>query len=93
MKLTRQTKLIIGMSAFVVLVVVLASIVLDMSIERALLLAPLLVVTVLALAGLVLFWGKVAITQIRGQDKIDDASPFARPGGNAPRPRDGGGSE
>jgi hypothetical protein len=38
----------------------------DLSFERAILLAPVLVVGLAALAGLVVFWGRVGLDSLRG---------------------------
>ncbi len=57
-------KIVIASIGVVVLVVVTASL-LEWPLERAIYLAPLLVVAVLTVAGLILFWVKVAVDQIR----------------------------
>lgn len=41
------------------------ALILDWPLERAIYLAPVLVVAVLTVAGLILFWGKVALEQVR----------------------------
>ena len=69
MEISRQVKITVGAAVAAVAVVLLATVVLHMSIERALLLAPVLVVASGILVGLALFWGRVALQQWRGDDR------------------------
>jgi len=54
-------------AAVVVGLAALASVVFDLSFERAVLLAPVIVVSVGAIAGLIVLWGKAALEPIRGR--------------------------
>jgi small basic protein len=56
---------ITGASIGVAAIVAAAAVALGWPLERAVYLAPVLVVCVLAVAGLLLFWGKVAWTQLQ----------------------------
>ena len=69
MEISRQVKITVGAAVAAVAVVLLATVVLHMSIERALLLAPVLVVASGIIVGLALFWGRVALQQWRGDDR------------------------
>jgi len=51
--------------AVVVGLVVLASLIMGWSVERAVYLAPVIVVAFAALAGLLILWGKVAVQSLR----------------------------
>ena len=52
-------------SAGVAALVALTAVLLEWPLERAIYLAPLLVIAVLVVAGMILFWVKVAVEQIR----------------------------
>ena len=69
MEISRQTKITFGATAAAVAIVLLATVVFDLSIERAILLAPVLVAAVGIIAGLAIFWGRVALHQWRGDDR------------------------
>ena len=69
MEISRQVKITVGAAVAAVAVVLLSTVVLHMSIERALLLAPVLVVASGIIVGLALFWGRVALHQWRGDDR------------------------
>ena len=69
MEISRQVKITVGAAVAAVAVVLLSTVVLHMSIERALLLAPVLVVASGIIVGLALFWGRVALQQWRGDDR------------------------
>ena len=69
MEISRQTRITIGATVAAGVIVPLAAVAFDMSIERAVLLAPVLVASVGIVAGLVIFWGKVALHQWRGGDR------------------------
>jgi hypothetical protein len=69
MEISKQTKITVGATVAAVAIVLLATVAFDMSIERAVLLAPVLVASVGIAAGLVIFWGKVALHQWRGDDR------------------------
>jgi predicted neutral ceramidase superfamily lipid hydrolase len=51
--------------AVVLVLVVLTSLIMGWSIERAVYLAPVIVVAFAALAGLLILWGKVALQSLR----------------------------
>ena len=67
MQITRQHKVAAGVVVAIVAIIAIFAAIMH-SIERAILLAPVLVVAVGVGAGLILFWGRVAIMQIRGED-------------------------
>ena len=69
MEISRQTKITIGATAAAVASVLLGKVVFDLSIERAVLLAPVLVAAVGIVAGLAIFWSRVAFHQWRGDDR------------------------
>lgn len=69
MEISRQARITIGATVAACAIVPLAAVAFDMSIERAVLLAPVLVASVGAIAGLVIFWGRVALHQWRGDDR------------------------
>lgn len=73
MPITRQTKVIAAAVAAALLVVYLSSVIFDMSFERAVYLAPVLVLSAGVIVGLFLFWIRVAIRQWRGEDGEDGA--------------------
>lgn len=68
-EISKQTKITAGALLVAVAIVLLATVAFDMSLERAVLLAPVLVASVGIAAGLIIFWGKVALQQWRGDDR------------------------
>lgn len=66
---SRQVKATIGATVLAVAVVLVANVAFGMRFERAVLLAPVFVVCVGFLAGMLIFWGRVALAQWRGEDR------------------------
>ena len=71
--INRRTKLVAAGIAVALLVVYLSSVIFNMSFERAVYLAPILVASAGVIVGLFLFWIRVAIRQYRGEDGEDGA--------------------
>jgi nitrogen fixation-related uncharacterized protein len=68
MEISRQTKITAGALVGAVAIVLLSTVIFDLSLERAILLAPVLVVAFGIIVGLAVFWWKVALQQWRGDD-------------------------
>ncbi len=71
MVVTKQTKITAAALVAAILLVLLAKVIFDISLARAILLAPVIVLSFGVVAGLVVFWGKVALQQWRGEDDPD----------------------
>ena len=72
MVIGKQAKLTIGSSVAAVVLVLFTKFFFNMPIERAVLLAPVIVVSAAVVAGLVIFWCKVGISHWRGDDDPDE---------------------
>ena len=64
-----RLSLLLGSAAVSLALVALASVVLDLSFEHALLLAPVIVLSVGAVAGLLVLWGKAALEPLRARSR------------------------
>lgn len=73
MQITRQTK-VTGIAMLAVLAItVICKLIFEVSWERAFLLAPVFVISVGVIAGMIIFWVRIAIAQWRGEDRQADA--------------------
>ena len=69
MQITRQTK-VTGIAIVCVLAItVISKLIFEVSWERAFLLAPVFVISFGVVAGMIIFWVRIAIAQWRGEDR------------------------
>ena len=71
MVISKQTKITAAALVAAILLVLLSKVIFDISLERAILLAPVFVISFGIVAGLIVFWGKVALQHWRGNDDLD----------------------
>ncbi len=71
MVISKQTKITAAALVAAILLVLLSKVIFDISLQRAILLAPVLVISFGIVAGLIVFWGKVALQHWRGNDDLD----------------------
>lgn len=83
MQLSRQAKVTIGATAAAVAIVLISAYAFELSLERAVLLAPVLVIGFGVVAGLCIFWAKVALMHIRGDDTLPGRPRKQRPGSSS----------
>jgi hypothetical protein len=64
-----RVPLLVGSALASLALVALASVLFDLSFERAVLLAPVIVLSVGAAAGLLVLWGKAALEPLRARSR------------------------